>query len=411
MTLAPLLLCCLLQGGPASTPSTIVQELLSARWLSPEQRSAVARFHGAWTNADVPDDRTKAHAAHLEWRLDDPSLQSNDAQPIHRAHAHVRKGELTQAALLLRDQPETIERNTLLARVLLLQQRRAQAVNLLRNAAAAQVDTANDARYALMASRLLDALHADGHTDPNRTSTHLASLEAARIDLDPAFWPLLLDEAQLLQARDNRDEAAGALQEVLQLNPRAAQAWYALGLLHLDVFDFDKVDHAVTALNSIAPEHALAQLLRAEAMLMQHQLQAARGVLRNLQQRGLHMPEARALRVAVAALEGNTSQARALASDAARHWPGDHRIAWTTGRLLSLHRRYARAEHWLHQAIEIAPYEFEVWTELGLMQWQAGRDSQAKAALEQAVALDPFNRAAANSLLLLKEMEQWSQTS
>jgi tetratricopeptide (TPR) repeat protein len=410
MTLAPLLLCLAVHGGPHTpAPSTLVQELLSARWLSPEQRSEVARFHGAWTQADVQNDHTRAHAAHLEWRLDDPSLRSEDADGLHRAHTHVRLGELTQAVSLLRDLPDSIERNTLLAQALLKQQRRTQAIGLLAKAAEAPVVTANDARMSLMAGRLLDGLLVDGHTDPNRTSMHLAALEAARVDLDPAFWPLLLDEARLLRARDNRTEAANALQEVILLNPRAAEAWYELGLLHLGVFDFDGVEGAVGALNDIAPKHVLAQLLRAEAMLVQHQLDPAQDVLGELQRRGLYLPQSRALRVALASLKGNTSQARSLATEAARNWPGDHRIAWTTGRLLSLHRRYTRAEYWLVRAIDIAPHEFEVWTELGLMRWQAGHDKAAKAALEQAVALDPFNRAAANSLHLLGEMERWSQ--
>lgn len=404
MMLAAALLAALGQTAQLPPPGPMVQDLLSARWLSPAQRSAATRFHGAWTQADVPNTAARAEIAHWEWDLNNPVLLHEHAPPLLRAHGHVRRGEATDALLLLQQMPTSAQRDALLGHVLLLLDRQAPARTHLEAAAAAQISTAADARAALHATSQLNVLKAKGGSTAAGEQSRLGALASARIDLDPAFWPLLLDEATLLESRGQREQATAALREVLTLNPRAAQAWFMLGQLHLRVFNFDGLDASVQALQAINDNHVLAALLQAEAALVQQQWRKADGILAQLHPLP---PHGEALLVATAALSGQHSVATALTDRAKRHLPGDTRLAATVGSLLSLHRRYDDAQRWLRMAVTDAPADHRVWSELGLMRMQAGRDDDARTALERAVKLDPFDRRAANSLRLLQDMDDW----
>lgn len=401
---AALLLAALAQIVPLPPPGPMVQDLLSARWLSPAQRSAATRFHGVWTAEDVPDTAARAEVAHWEWDLNNPALRNADAPILLRAHGHVRRGEATDALLLLQRMPASAERDALLGRVLLLLDRPHAARTHLAAAAEAQWKTAAEANAVLNAIAQLRVLDADGDSTASHEQSRLGALATARVDLDPAFWPLLLDEARLLESRGQRNQAVTALHEVITLNPRAAEAWYLLGRLHLQVFNFDGLDASIDALRTIHEHHVLAVLLEAEAALVQQQWRTADRLLGDLHPLP---PHGEALLVATAALSGRHSTAKALADQAQRRLPGDAQRSATVGSLLSLHRRYDDAERWLRRAIAQIPGDHRVWSDLGLMRMQAARDDAARTALERAVKLDPFDRRAANSLRLLQDMADW----
>ncbi|MCH2139332.1 MAG: hypothetical protein MK074_09830, partial [Phycisphaerales bacterium] len=208
----------------------------------------------------------------------------------------------------------------------------------------------------------------------------------------------------LLQSRDNRSGAGEAIGEALQLNPRSAQAWYMLGQLQLGSFNFDAADASIAALRALDADHTLAHLLDAEAAIIQHRWADAQTALDQIDH---PMPEAQALQCALLALQGKSALARDVFEAALHDRPGDARVAATTGRLLSLHRRYEDAERWLNDALAIDDTDHEQWSELGLMRWQAGLDADARTALRRASALNPFDRRAANSLRLLDDIDAW----
>jgi tetratricopeptide (TPR) repeat protein len=386
----------------------MVHELLSARWLSPAQRSEASRFHGVWTSDDVTTIADQAQVAHWEWDLNNPALQHNDTPALLRAHTHIRRGEATDALLLLQDTPASIQRDALLGEVLLLLNRTANARTLLQSAATAKWSTAPQARAVLRATSLLQQLNANGASTATSEQLHLGALAAARVDLDPAYWPLLIDEAVRLEARGQRNQAVTALREALLLNARAAEAWFMLGQLHLRVLNFDGLDASVAALRLINEEHVLATLLEAEAALVQQQWATAKALLATIDPLP---PHGEALFVAHAALQGQHAAANARADQARRHLPGDAQLPATVGSMLSFHRRYDDADRWLRQAITQAPGDHRVWSDLGLMRMQAARDADAQVALERAVKLDPFDHRAANSLRLLQDMAKWSEVT
>lgn len=388
-------------------PSPLVQELLSARWLSPAQRSAMTRFHGVWTADDVTTDADRNEVAHYEWLLDTGATTTDT--PLLHAASLFRRGLLPDAVAVLQATPASAERDALLGETLLLLGRINDAAAPLKRAAAVQTTDAVARRAVLHAQRLLARSLESDLGIAARAQGELTKLETSRADLDPACWPLLLDEARLLSARDNRIEAVDALREALSLNPRAAEALFMLGRLHLRVFDFEGALQVVASLRKIQPDHVLAELIEVEAALVQQRWNDADETLKALHKRVPEMPLVQALSVASKALRGQHDDARKLADAALHARPGDALVAATTGRLLSLHRHYDQAGEWLRTAMRIAPTDHAVRAELGLMQWQAGLDEDARRSLQKAVALNPFDRRAANSLRLLEDMDSWTE--
>ncbi|MEM6313839.1 MAG: tetratricopeptide repeat protein, partial [Planctomycetota bacterium] len=75
------------------------------------------------------------------------------------------------------------------------------------------------------------------------------------------------------------------------------------------------------------------------------------------------------------------------------------------GRQLAALRQYERAEAMLSKAVERAPWWTDPLNELGDNLVQAGKEDQARTVLENAFALDPFNRRTLNYMRVLEDMQ------
>jgi tetratricopeptide (TPR) repeat protein len=84
--------------------------------------------------------------------------------------------------------------------------------------------------------------------------------------------------------------------------------------------------------------------------------------------------------------------------------PGSELGLFWAGRTLAEARQYGLADGYLGRAIERAPFWSHPRLERGLMLVQAGRDREAMGELERALALDPFDVRAQNSLTLVREL-------
>src|SRR5690606_22113940 len=85
-------------------------------------------------------------------------------------------------------------------------------------------------------------------------------------------------------------------------------------------------------------------------------------------------------------------------------------MAWAlVGRHLSFNRQYALAAEMLEEAVRRLPNWPPPQIELGLLELQSGRDANALHALEAVAELDPYNKRAANSLFLLRELASFQQ--
>ncbi|MHC4100161.1 MAG: peptidase MA family metallohydrolase [Planctomycetota bacterium] len=385
------------------------QAAIDAAWLTDAERRALRVFHGVWDERDLDTPQARAVIALNAWNFDDDAL-SDPAVPAEiRAEALARRGELREAIDIL----SGADTNRA-ARI------RAEALEDLGDHDAADRATAAPIRR-LTQTRTEDPeeltegvralmVRARIQGQPARDyETMLMLLTRAHQELDRLYWPARLAEAQLLIDKDNEKQAVDALHETLALNPRSGGAWYTLGRVALRRFDFDSVALAARHLQTLNPQHPLADLLRAESRLYRDDPDGAMELLEPLLERLPKLREALALVCAAEAMRYDEAAMRRALDRYEQISPGSAQTYYVVGRHLSLNRQYEAAARMLNEAIRRQPAWPAPQIELGLMELQSGRDAKALAALEDVARLDEYNNRAANSLHLLRQLAEYDR--
>lgn len=402
------------QGPPPLVPPNptlgeTAARALQAAWLNEEERRDLRVFHGVWSDADLTSPALRAAAALNAWNFDDPALSDLETPVELRADALLKQGRAEAALDLLQD-IDTIRAARLKAEAFeeLGQLEQAnQAVNapvakLLKTRVESAADLTDAVRAMFVRSRI--------EGQPARDfQTMIDLLGRAHQELDRLYWPARLAEAELLLDKDNTREAVEALHEVLELNPRCAAAWYELGTIALRTFDFGSAQRAADALRRIHPDHPLAALLGAEASLIEDDPDMALQLLDPLLAR---LPELRPALALAAAAHARRYDAATLQLALDRYEqfsPGSAKPYLVVGRHLTMDRQYDEAAKMLETAIERQPAWPAPRIELGLLEMQSGRETNALRALQEVVKLDRFNKRAVNSLQLLEELAEYDQ--
>ncbi len=417
---------------PVPDTAASVQRLLDGPLLTDEEKAAARLRHGAWTEADLTTTAVRAQAALVRGALDDASLHDVAADVLDRAEAAALRGELEAALALLAGQGSI--------RAIRI---RAEALESLGRFEAA--DAALDPLVARLGSRevasgdeLAEGVRAlmvrNRLRGPGRAGragadfqTLMQLLGRAKNELDRLSWKARLVEAEVLWEKNNAEESQAAVLEVLRLNPRCARAWRLLGDMAVAGFDFDRVERVALRLDILAAGSPDAAVLRARGALRKRDPGLAGDLLNAALKRYPQHRELLAVQAATAAVRFDTERTAVLLAAfdalnsreiAARGATDDEGAATDAGSPLALlavgaalaeARQYAEAAAYLEQAAARQPTLALPWIELGLLEMQAGRDVRARDALEKAIALDPFNVRARNSLALVEEIGSFAE--
>ena len=392
---------------PQIAPAPMVSALIDDPLNSPTQRTDLLIFHGKWDQLPPTDELTlnqRAKLALLRYQLGDPALVNPETAPLLRAKAALLRGEPQLTLDLLKDQ-QSAQADLLASQAHEDLGQTTEAVNrllpwreqLLRKPMRDPVELTAAAEALAALARL------QGRPAQDYQLT-LNLLAQVREDLDPAYWPALLAEAELLIEKDNTPEGVEALTGALALNSRCSEAWAWLGWLSVRGYSFDRASAVVKKLRDINPDHPLADLIQARSLLQQRDVAGARGVIESALSRFPVHRELLALKAAAYALaydEKATERALKHLQDLS---PGNPLGDFTVGTYLSSARQYAEAEAHLRKAVEYAPNWPTPRIELGLLLMQAAHDEDAQIELAAATRLDPFNKRAANQLDLLNDL-------
>ncbi len=381
--------------------SPAVQRAMDMPGLTEDERRDLRIRHGQWSDGDLDTPRRRAEAMLHTWSLDHAAFEDPNVPVELRAEALLRVGRASEAVSLLAG-CESADGAMLRAQALAWLGRVDEAREVAASLEQAPGEGA-DAAELMRAARAVILLGMLEQVDASRWRRAADRLGQARqLDRLDARVPAL--EGELLVTRHNRKEGVPALQQALQLDPRSSMAWYQLGRAALDAFDFDSAGRAADAMRRLNPVHPLADLLDAERLLLLEDVDGAEQVTRGLLERHPVMPEAMAMWVAVAARQWNETEVerRLQSMDAA--FPGQALGLLTAGRLLALHRQYEWSDRLLQRAIERRPAWAAPRSELAQMLTQTGDDDRTRAALAEAVRLDPFDTRSAFSNWLMEEM-------
>ncbi|MBY0114300.1 MAG: tetratricopeptide repeat protein [Phycisphaerales bacterium] len=409
--------------------SPAVQRFLDTPYLTDSERADIRVRHGLWKPEDLSDPARRAKASLIRGCWDDASLSDAKADPIDRADAAVRRGEFAGALEIINAANSNSLRAARLKALALDATGKHDDARAVRTEIDRRLnkDRQSSSRELVEGVRSLhERTRIDGPGNASQSFQSLMSMLArAREQLDRLSWEASLAEAEILDEKDNGPEAREAIQQALELNNAAADAWYLLGRMAVDGFDFDRAEKVADRLRELAkpievsdappsPEAAsgvapLADMLTARIRLRQRDPKAAAESLAPTLARYPKLLEARALEAAASATAFDTpgTDAKLAALDALS--PGTPIGYFAVGKALAEQRQYADAAKYLEEASKRAPKHAEVWIELGLLEVQAARDDRALAALERAALLDPFNVRASNSLKLVRDVGAFSR--
>lgn len=392
----------------AAPPAEAIETTLRAEWMVGEERKDFRVDHGVWDDRDLDTPLRRAQAALIAWSLADPALADPSVPAALRAEALLRRGRAKEALDLLgaADDPASLAVRT--AACLQLG-KPAEAI-----AAAAKLHPLLDPGAATSGQAIVAAARAAvlrGQLEPTSTASWqriLNALGRARTEFDRLDWQANLVEGSLLADKHHEETAVPALAATLSLNPRASEAWYRLGLLAADRFDFDSAERAARMLERIHAGHPLAALLRAEAALIRRDPDLAAEVLDRLLAAEPAMPAALALRAAADATRYDDAGCKRWLATFDQVAPGSSLGLFTVGRHLGDDRQYDEAAAYLDQAIARQPEWSAPRIVLGMLETQTARDAKARAVLEDATRRDPFDKRAQFSLFLLDELAKHS---
>lgn len=403
----------------STTISPALRELVEATYLSDEEKRALRVRHGLWTIDDITRPALAAKAALIRGAYDDASLRDLAADPEDRAEAMLFRGEVSEAMKVLG--VATSARAVRLRAQALVDAGRVEeangqidallAINPEYEPSPGDADT-EVARGLLMRLRLRAPNSGPITADEVEAASNraLAILKVAREKHDRLGYAAPLLEARILAERDNHEEASGALQAALSLNPRLASGIALAGASAAAQFDFPRAAKLAARLDELGgPGSPEGTLLLARLRLKQNDPDAAETLLSALLERIPRQRDALALRAATAAARFDDAAAKRRLAEFDILWPASPLALLEVGKTLSAQRQYEAAADALRGAAARAPRWPEPVVELGLLFMQAGRDDDAVAALELSQQLDPYNVRAANSLKLAHELKSYAR--
>ncbi|MGD9690068.1 MAG: tetratricopeptide repeat protein [Phycisphaerales bacterium] len=431
--------------APATEPmqppesSTAVESALEAPFLTAEEAKDLRVRFGRATSADLDSPARASAWAVLNGAYLDAALEVPEAPALDRAEALVWRGAHEEALRLIEQDPsmrgvrvrvrayyELGRRDMAIASALAAQQFLSAGGAGAAGGTGSATEIADAARAVAMVTRLRRAEGAPG----SEHQALMAALKRAREELDRLAWPVHLAEAELLYEKDNSLQSQQALQQVLAMNPRCAEAWALLGRMAVEAFDMDSAEAMATRLDMLAgavppevdgeigpapegweagPASPMAAIVRARAMLRQNDPEQAAGLASGAMAAYPGSVALSEMRCAITALRFDAGALdRALEEHEARA-PGSAGGLYEAGRALSEARQYAQASHLLRRAVSRSPHWARPLIDLGLLYIQSGEDEDALEVLSDAVRMDPFNVRADNSLKLVREVSTYER--
>ena len=404
-----------------------LKDLLSAPYLSDDERSALRVEHGVWTQDDLNNPEYAARAALVVGAFDHPSLNNPQAHPFERASASLKRGHPQDAINILDERTGLHPPSYILIRAQALEMlgRPDDAIReLARLESMMTMDIVEQAdELASAVEGLMDLTRLQGpQGDAKQEYQNLAKLLAnARDNIDRLNWRVRLVEAKLLYAHNNYQDARTAAIETLRLHPRCADAAHLIGQMAVDAFDFDSAEEIAAKLDLIASElepttdeHSApaptlySAMIRARIALRRKEPTLAEFVLDPILVNMPNQRDALVLNAAASAAGFRTSSTQRLLDQYDELSPRSPLALMRVASTLAEYRQYTAGAEVFRRTIERAPYWAKPKLELGLLLVQAGLDQDAKTLLSEALALDPFDIRAQNSLKLVTELASYA---
>ncbi len=233
-------------------------------------------------------------------------------------------------------------------------------------------------------------------------------LQNAYERVDRTWWPARVAAADLLRAKYNDDEEDGSVSDyaaALRINENLPQAYVGLGAVALDRWDFEDVERKVATALGINPNFAPAHNLLAHCRLQERRYDETVAEAQKALELNPNDIEALSLQAAARLCQYDQPGVDSIVRRVEALNPRCAMLYRLLGDATGGIRQYEASERHYEKAIEFDPTDANARTELGMMYMQWGLEEKARAALDGAWALDPYNERTYNTLELLDSLE------
>lgn len=269
-----------------------------------------------------------------------------------------------------------------------------------------------DAAELTLVARALDRLAVFTGAYEGNENLHTAMLNLfvrAYDVLDRQHWPAHVAAAEYCLAHNDDVKANEELKAAASINPNDPRIYELFGTVAINHYNFDGCDAVLDAMRLTNPTSHPADLLEARSLLQQRRPAEAESILTRALQRQPKNTETIGLLAAAAALRLNDARLAELITLADQIDPGNASVYHEVASQLGAMRQYPRAAGMFKTAIERAPWWTAPRNALGLLYTQSGDEDLARATLEAAHAMDPFNLETTNYLRLLDDLDKFAR--
>jgi tetratricopeptide (TPR) repeat protein len=242
---------------------------------------------------------------------------------------------------------------------------------------------------------------------PDQFQFVLTEVYGDALKAEPNFWPAEYQAGMLLVEKYNRGEALAAFDKALAINPNAAEALAGKGQAALQKYEIKDAERLADRALAINPNLLEALHLRADLHL------AAGNVAKALE----HLERARQVNPRHEAtlgrlgacffLQRKTDDFRQLVQEVEKHDAKPGLFYQVLAEQLDERRRFNEAETYYQKAAALWPMSPAPRNGLGLLYMRMGRELEARPILEQAFKADSFNVRVANTLKVLRHLDQY----
>jgi tetratricopeptide (TPR) repeat protein len=222
--------------------------------------------------------------------------------------------------------------------------------------------------------------------------------------IDREYWPAHLAAARYYLTHNDANNAQQELKDVLESNPNCADALALYGKIAVSEYDFNTGEAAVAEIRKENPTSVQADLLETRNLLQEREPKQAAVVAKRVLSEQPDLLEAKGLLAATEALQLHDEETKKLLAEVDKQAPADAGAYYEVAEQLGAMRQYPRAAAMYQIAIARAPWWNDVRNGLGLLYTQSGDEDLARATLESAHKIDPFNVETTNYLRVLDEM-------
>lgn len=230
---------------------------------------------------------------------------------------------------------------------------------------------------------------------------------------DPTFWQAHYEAGRLFAEKYNQPDAAKEFKAALALNSNAAEVHAALGELSLDEFELSAAQASCERALEINPQLLAAMHLKADIQLANFEPRQCAGILNDALKLD-PLSEATWGRMAAvyASIDGMsrmTADTRfgKLVAEVTERNPHAGRFFMALADALDRLRRWPAAARYYQEAMTRMPQLVAPAGQLGMMLMRLGEEDRARAVLDEAFKIDPFNVRVNNTLKVLEVLDTY----